>query len=502
MCAPFLSYVGAFSWEFRNKLVYQLWQEAILQHEIPLSQPFYVELHLTNEVEISKWTAEGLPPDELSTQNGILTTQSSRFPLCIDPQQQALHWIKKREAKKSLKILTFNDRDFLKQLELAVKYGFPCVFQGVDDYIDPIIDNILAKNIKGVEGRQTVLLGDKEIDYDPSFRLYLNTKVANPKYSPNVYGKAMVINYMVTLTGLEDQLLSVVIKVERPELEERRETLIHETSVNKKLLKDLEDSLLRELAQSTGNMLDNVELINTLDETKTKATEVGEKLKLGEKTAEEIEKSRNIYRPVAKRGAILFFILADMSTINSMYQYSLNAYLQVFEYSLRKSMPDTKIDKRLNNICSTLNGNVYNYGCTGIFEKHKLLFSLQITLKLQMDEGKLSQHELEFFLKGNVSLEPAKQKKPFAWLPDDSWKHVSLLAEHFPDRFKTLLTDIENNEEVWKRWYDSDAPEAVHMPMSYRQLKGFSRLMLLRCFRTDRVYRAIMDYVSRNMGSR
>jgi len=80
----------------------------------------------------------------------------------------------------------------------------------------------------------------------------------------------MVINYMVTLKGLEDQLLSVVIKVERPELEQRRESLIVETSTNKKLLKDLEDSLLRELAQSTGNMLDNVELINTLDETKTK----------------------------------------------------------------------------------------------------------------------------------------------------------------------------------------------------------------------------------------
>ena len=49
--------------------------------------------------------------------------------------------------------------------------------------------------------------------------------------------KAMVINYMVTLKGLEDQLLSVVIKVERPELEQRRESLIIETSTNKKLLK-------------------------------------------------------------------------------------------------------------------------------------------------------------------------------------------------------------------------------------------------------------------------
>ena len=70
--------------------------------------------------------------------------------------------------------------------------------------------------------------------------------------------------------GLEDQLLSVIVKFERPELEQRRETLIQETSVNKKLLKDLEDSLLRELATSTGNMLDNVELVSTLEETKSK----------------------------------------------------------------------------------------------------------------------------------------------------------------------------------------------------------------------------------------
>ena len=45
-------------------------------------------------------------------------------------------------------------------------------------------------------------------------------------------------------------------------------------SENKRLLKDLEDTLLRELAQSTGNMLDNHELVLTLEETKTKAMEV------------------------------------------------------------------------------------------------------------------------------------------------------------------------------------------------------------------------------------
>ena len=77
---------------------------------------------------------------------------------------------------------------------------------------------------------------------------------------------------------------------------------------------------------------------------------MSEKLKLGAKTSRDIERLRDGYRPAAKRGAILFFVLAEMSTVNSMYQYSLASYLEVFEYSLRKAIADANLDKRLNNI--------------------------------------------------------------------------------------------------------------------------------------------------------
>ena len=113
-------------------------------------------------------------------------------------------------------------------------------------------------------------------------------------------------------------------------------------------------------------MLDNVELISTLEETKQKATEVSEKLKLGAKTAQDIDKLRDGYRPAARRGAILFFVLADLSSINTMYQYSLSSYLEQFEHSLKKSMPDTILQKRLKNIMDTLTHNIYDYGCTGM----------------------------------------------------------------------------------------------------------------------------------------
>jgi hypothetical protein len=92
-------------------------------------------------------------------------------------------------------VASFNDPDFLKQLEMSIKYGTPFLFHDVDEYIDPVIDNVLEKNIKVAQGRQFIILGDKEVDYDSNFRLYLNTKLANPRYTPSVFGKAMVINY-------------------------------------------------------------------------------------------------------------------------------------------------------------------------------------------------------------------------------------------------------------------------------------------------------------------
>uniref|UniRef100_A0A673CHG9 Dynein axonemal heavy chain 10 n=1 Tax=Sphaeramia orbicularis TaxID=375764 RepID=A0A673CHG9_9TELE len=501
--AAFLSYEGAFSWSFRNEMVYQLWVKDVQERGIPLSQPFKVETILTDEVEISRWGSEGLPPDELSVQNGILTTRGSRFPMCIDPQQQALNWIKKKEENNHLKISSFNDPDFLKQLEMAIKFGYPFLFQDVDEYIDPVIDSVLEKNVKGAEGRQVIMLGDKEVDYDPNFKLYLNTRLSNPKYSPSVFGKAMVINYTVTLKGLEDQLLSVIMGFEKKELEEQREYLIQETSENKKLLKNLGDSLLRELATSTGNMLDNTELIYTLEKTKSKASEVFEKLKLAEKTSVDIDKLRDGYRPAAKRGAILFFVLTEMALVNSMYQYSLASYLEVFDFSLRKSMPDPALAVRLKNIMHTLTYNVYNYGCTGLFERHKLLYSFNMTIKIEQAEGRAPQEELEFFIKGNLSLEKSNRKKLCDWLPDQGWEDIVKLSELFPDQFGSLPDDVEKNCDEWKSWYDLDGPEQASFPMKYEEnLSAFQKLLLLRCFRVDRVYRAVTDYVAVTMGEK
>lgn len=54
VCSAFMSYVGAFSWEFRDQLVYGDWVGDLLARDVPMSDPFRLENLLTTDVEISR----------------------------------------------------------------------------------------------------------------------------------------------------------------------------------------------------------------------------------------------------------------------------------------------------------------------------------------------------------------------------------------------------------------------------------------------------------------
>lgn len=92
--------------------------------------------------------------------------------------------------------------------------------------LDPVLEPVLAKAfIK--RGNQTLIkIGDKEVDYNVDFKLYLTTKLANPHYTPEISTKAMILNFAVKEDGLEAQLLNLVVKMERPDLDEQKNELV------------------------------------------------------------------------------------------------------------------------------------------------------------------------------------------------------------------------------------------------------------------------------------
>ena len=61
---------------------------------------------------------------------------------------------------------------------------------------------MLQKQIIEVDGRKLIKIGDQRVDYNPTFKLYLTSKIANPNYLPEVYIKVTVINFSITFEGL------------------------------------------------------------------------------------------------------------------------------------------------------------------------------------------------------------------------------------------------------------------------------------------------------------
>lgn len=65
-----------------------------IEKEIPCSEEFSLVSVMGDPVVIRGWNIDGLPTDNTSSENGILTTGAERWGLCIDPQQQAFKWLR------------------------------------------------------------------------------------------------------------------------------------------------------------------------------------------------------------------------------------------------------------------------------------------------------------------------------------------------------------------------------------------------------------------------
>jgi dynein heavy chain 2 len=112
------------------------------------------------------------------------------------------------------------------------------------------------------------------VDYNPAFLLYLTTRDQFVEISPNCQALVTNVNFTVTKSGLEGQLLSITINFEQPELESRKTQLLEEEERLQIQLAAYEKQLLEELANSEGNILENKTLIDSLNQTKIQSSQI------------------------------------------------------------------------------------------------------------------------------------------------------------------------------------------------------------------------------------
>ncbi|CUE71257.1 dynein heavy chain, putative [Bodo saltans] len=493
LASAFVAYAGVFDAHYRDTLV-QKWIVKCQAVGIPMdtSKPFRVQ-DVIDPVMVRHWNSQGLPIADFSTQNATIVSKSTRWCLCVDPHHQANGWIKNAYKAQGLIVLRMNDPNLTRHLESAVRGGHAVLIEDVETNMDASLDPVLRRETFRSGGRLMITVRDQPIEYNPSFFLIMTSRIANPHFLPEVHVKTTVINFDVTVKGLEDQLLSEVVRCEKRELEDRADQLFMQVSDARQQLKSIEDQILSLLANSGANLLENDLLITTLHQSKQTGIELTEGLAVIEGTSVQIQDAREVYRPIATRGAIIFSVIQHVSRLDHMYQTSLHAFIQQFRRTM--IMTPTEDDGADNNkkqgelentsftssydpikaprtpsiigresaveererlvrrrtlLIQNITLNSYQFVTRSLFEVDRGVFRFLMAASIARSTGAITDAEWSYFLCESGGTLPQQLKDlPGEWMPDTNWENLLYLSEAIP-AFRTLADSIATNEgEQW-----------------------------------------------------
>ncbi|XP_076770738.1 dynein axonemal heavy chain 14 [Arvicanthis niloticus] len=503
-----LAYSGVLTPEFRH-LVMEKWKDFCTQSEIILSPNFSLIDVMAEKNEIRRWHNQGLPLGQHSAENAILMKNTKQWPLVIDPHKQALCWIRQMEGPR-LQEISAQDSNYTKRIAIAMQAGDSVVLQNVPETFPPSLRAMLKKDICQKRGQYYIRIDDAEIEYNEKFRLYLSTELENPNFFPSVYNFVTIINFTVTFQGLQDELLSTVVSHEVPHLENQRAQLLESISLDAITLEELEDKTLTLLQKTEGSVLDDEEIVETLRKSKMTSNEISKRIKETEKAESEIQATRKNYLPIATRGALLYFVVASLSQVEYMYQFSLEWLRQIFVFSTvsktKKEKHDWKTDrtsqekadevslspsdqenleskrnplaKSIKNAIDTLTRNVFKVVSSALFNEHKLCFSFRLCTTIMRenpsdapmtdDIGFLPEEEWNIFLYTGIliniknilskprlnSIFEIRRKEHLQWVPDLRWRQCQYISNQM-EPFSLLCKSLLSNEQQWNAFRDS-----------------------------------------------
>jgi len=377
----------------------------------------------------------------------------------------------------------------------------------------------------------------------------LHTKLQSPHYPPEIQAECTLINFTVTESGLEDQLLALVVRKERPDLAEKKEQLIQDLNGYKIKLNQLQASLLRQLAEQKGDILDDIKLIESLEDAKKVSTETTEKVTIATVISAQIIETSEQYRPAANRGALVFFLMNELNKIHSFYKFSLDSFVIVVNRAIdivadrlnpkkqkaaeqaaakaealksgqaqpedgeeekkeeeeeeeeeeEQEMTPRSLAKRVHMILESITFEGFSYTRRGTFEAHKLVLSTMLTLRINERKGMIKGDEVTALIKKEVALEPGPIPDSLGkFIPDSIWPALVELQK--VKVFENLVSSMESEALQWKKWYGDEKAETAELPKSFKDISLFHRILLLRALRPDRLQGALVQYVTESLG--
>eukprot|EP00118_Oscarella_pearsei_P016795 m.162667 g.162667 ORF g.162667 m.162667 type:complete len:4507 (+) comp38847_c0_seq1:65-13585(+) len=544
--AASLTYLGPFTSSYRQHIT-SSWQQSCLEHNVAISQECSMISSLTTGMQIETWRQQGLPLDNHSTENAILVTHKGKWPLIIDPQGQARKWIEALEKPSGLVMVDVAEASYLQTIERAIQLGQPVLLHNVGESVDSCLEPILRKDVVQRGAQNVLCLGNQMITYSSNFRLYLCTSLANPVFSPELSTLVSVVNFSIAFEALKEQLLSDIVLLECPVLEEQRANLIEVLASDRGQLSSLEDRMLDMLQSVEGHILDKQELVQTLQKSKTRAEELSSRVNDRRKTQQQIGAARDQYLPVATRGSTLYFVISELSRLNVMYHFSLDWFKNIFSacckrqhrYSDVAHAPLLKdLGEYLNQIVADVTLTTYQETVLGMFAQHHLSFSFLLCCSILNHESGITDSEWRLFLQGSMykteikgpAPSPPKSRPPTSrrlvsvasdidekeiseakiasnsvpsWMAASTWKECLHIEATVPV-FSGLCSLLKSDTDFATGFQESCNPYDYFFSQTvdpfWRTLSSFQRLLLVKTMRPQFLLKSIRQFISVELG--
>ena len=355
------------------------------------------------------------------------------------------------------------------------------------DGVEPMLYPLCRQDLYHQGPRKVVSVGDKVVDFNENFRLYLVTRNPDPDLPPDAASLVTQINFTVTRSGLEGQLLGSAIQHEEPELEMAKGKMLRQEEDFKVQLASLEKELLQALATAEGNLLENEPLIQSLSKTKEKSAEIEDALVKSAEASAKLDQQREVYRQFAKDGSQLFFLVKSLQAVCHMYQFSLASFLALFRQALSAPMEAKTTEERLKKLCADIEVRVLYFVGRALFKSDRPMFALHLVKGMHPEQFQPKEWEI---LSGSLvtSVVDGPAKGFPGWALQERLSAYRLLLEHLPQ----LVHSLELENPKWKRFADS--LEAEEDLPNIRGVTPFQRVLIVQAFRPDRLQSAMLKF--------
>uniref|UniRef100_A0A3Q2VKF8 Cytoplasmic dynein 2 heavy chain 1 n=1 Tax=Haplochromis burtoni TaxID=8153 RepID=A0A3Q2VKF8_HAPBU len=485
LAAAFITYLSAASEDRRRQCLDSWMAHSGLQK-------FDLRSFLCSESEQLIWKSQGLPSDDLSMENALVILQSVACPFLIDPSSRATEWLCTHLKQHRLEVINQQDNNFMTSLELAVRFGKTLIIQEMDG-VEPVLYPLLRRDLIAQGPRYVVQIGDKVIDYNEDFRLFLATRNPSPFIPPDAVSVVTEVNFTTTRAGLRGQLLALTIQQEKPELETEKTRLLQQEEDKKIQLAQLEESLLETLATAQGNILENRELIDSLNQTKASSALIQESLLESHRLQASLDQERDAYLPLAESASKMYFVITDLSKINNMYRFSLASFLRLFQRALQAKKEEENTDARIAALGANLKNMVYEYVCRSLFKADQLMFAIHFVKGMYPEL--FLENEWDVFT-GFIVGEMFKKEEFPSWIDQERHGAVAILKATFPALYQTLCL---SDSDLWLSFLQSSHCEQEIPSSIAKKITPFQQLLLVQAVRPDRLQSAMTCFASQTL---